>query len=81
MKTFISITTNVHNEAQASELKNFLVDGMGVEYLTTDVTSDKFSIEYEELVSLLEDNEINAIYTQLLVNYLGSYMPEFVMSY
>ena len=77
MTTFISITTHAHNESIASELKSFLVDGMGFEEVKTDVLSETFSIETESLVSLLKDADINAIYNELVMQYLTSYMPNF----
>lgn len=83
MNTIISITTHAHNESIASELKRFLVDGMGFEEVTTDVLFETFSIETETLVLLIQnDAEINAIYNELIMRYLNSYMPKFIlMSY
>lgn len=78
MTTFISIDTHSHNESEASELKRFLVDGMGFEQLAdNDVLSETFSIETKTLVSLLKSDKVNAIYNQLVMQYLTGYMPNF----
>ena len=78
MSTFISFTTHIHNESIASELKSFLVDGIGFEQIEDDFLSDKFSIPTEKLVSLLKnDSEVSEIYNELVMQYLGSYMPNF----
>ena len=77
MTTYITITTHAHNESQSRELKSFLVDGLGFEEVETDVLSETFAINTESLVSLLMDDDANAIYNELVMQYLTSYMPNF----
>lgn len=80
MNTIISITTHAYNESESSKLKRFLVEGMGFEHITTEVLSETFSIDTKILVSLLKnDSEINEIYNRLVMRYLGSYMPNFIL--
>ena len=77
MQTVISITTHAHNECEASELKSFLIDGMGFEQLPGGVFPGSFAIETKTLVSLLKNDEVKTIYNQLIMHYLTGYMPSF----